>query len=59
MTIEILPTLSVQAGPTVKECYKVIGAKPDRSSPKEFCEHRRRETVKLAHPTKFLGAKPD
>jgi hypothetical protein len=46
MTIEILPTLSVQAGPTVKECYKVIGAKPDRSSPKEFCEHRRRETVK-------------
>lgn len=37
----------------------VIGAKPDRSSPKEFCEPRRRETVKWAHPTKFAGAKPD
>ena len=58
MTTENLPTLSVQASLTVKERYKVLGAKPDRSSPEEFLEPRRRETVKWAHPTKFSGAKP-
>jgi hypothetical protein len=46
MTIEILPTLSVQAGPTVKERHKVLGAETEPSPPEEFHEPLRRETVK-------------
>ena len=58
MTTENLPTPCVQASLAVKERYKVLGADPDLSSPEEFREPPRRETVKWAHPTKFSGAKP-
>ena len=59
MNSEYPPTPCVQASLAVKERYKVLGADPDLSSPEEFREPPRRETVKWAHPTKFSGAKLD
>ena len=43
----------------MKERYKALGAEPYLSSPEEFHEPPRRETVKWAHPMKFSGAKLD
>ena len=45
------------ASPAVKERYKVLGAEPDPSSPEEFRELSRRETVKWAQVIKFSGAR--
>ncbi|WP_238344285.1 Bug family tripartite tricarboxylate transporter substrate binding protein [Ramlibacter lithotrophicus] len=47
------------ASQAVKDRYKVLGAEPDPSSPEEFREHARRETVKWAQVIKFSGAKVD
>jgi tripartite-type tricarboxylate transporter receptor subunit TctC len=47
------------ASPAVKERFKVLGAEPDPSSPEEFRELSRRETVKWAQVIKFSGAKLD
>jgi tripartite-type tricarboxylate transporter receptor subunit TctC len=47
------------ASPAVKERFKALGAEPDPSSPEEFRELSRRETVKWAQVIKFSGAKLD
>lgn len=47
------------ASPAVKDRFKVLGAEPDPSSPEEFRELSRRETVKWAQVIKFSGAKLD
>ena len=47
------------ASPAVKDRFKALGAEPDPSSPEEFRELSRRETVKWAQVIKFSGAKLD
>jgi tripartite-type tricarboxylate transporter receptor subunit TctC len=47
------------ASPAVKERFKALGAEADPSSPEEFRELSRRETVKWAQVIKFSGARLD
>ena len=47
------------ASPAVRERFKALGADADPSSPEEFRELSRRETVKWARIVKFSGAKID
>jgi len=43
----------------VRDRFKALGAEADPSSPEEFRELSRRETVKWAQVIKFSGAKLD
>jgi tripartite-type tricarboxylate transporter receptor subunit TctC len=47
------------ASPAVKERFKMLGAETAYSSPEEFLELSRRETVKWAKIVKFSGARVD
>jgi len=47
------------ANPTVQEQFRALGAEPDPSSPEQFLELSRRETVKWARIIKDSGAKID
>ncbi len=47
------------ASPAVQERFKAVGAEADPSTPEEFRELSRRETVKWAQVIKFSGAKVD
>jgi tripartite-type tricarboxylate transporter receptor subunit TctC len=47
------------ASPAVRERFKQLGADTDPSSPEEFLDLARRETVKWAKVVKFSGAKVD
>jgi tripartite-type tricarboxylate transporter receptor subunit TctC len=47
------------ASPAVRERFKALGAEADPSTPEEFRELARRETVKWAKVIKFSGAKVD
>lgn len=47
------------ASPAVRERFKVLGAETDPSSPEQFLELSRRETVKWARIVKDSGAKID
>jgi tripartite-type tricarboxylate transporter receptor subunit TctC len=47
------------ASPAVRERFKALGADIDPSTPEEFRELARRETVKWAKVVKFSGAKVD
>ncbi len=47
------------AAPAVRERFKLLGAEVAPSSPEEFLELSRRETVKWAKIVKFSGAKVD
>jgi tripartite-type tricarboxylate transporter receptor subunit TctC len=47
------------ASPAVKDRFKALGAETDASSPEEFRELARRETIKWAQVIKFSGAKLD
>lgn len=47
------------ASPAVRERFKALGAETDPSTPEEFRELSRRETVKWAKVVKFSGAKVD
>lgn len=47
------------ASPAVQERFKALGAEADPSTPEEFRELSRRETVKWAQVIKFSGAKVD
>jgi tripartite-type tricarboxylate transporter receptor subunit TctC len=47
------------ASPAVRESFKVLGAETDPSTPEEFRELARRETVKWAKVIKASGAKVD
>ena len=47
------------ASPVVRERFKVLGAETDPSSPEQFLELSRRETVKWARIVKDSGAKID
>jgi tripartite-type tricarboxylate transporter receptor subunit TctC len=47
------------ASTAVRERFKVLGADPSPSTPEEFLELSRRETVKWAKIVKFSGARVD
>jgi len=47
------------ASPAVRERFKALGAETVPSTPEEFRELARRETVKWAKVVKFSGAKID
>ena len=47
------------ASPAVRERFKALGADTDPSTPEEFRELSRRETIKWAQVVKFSGAKVD
>ncbi len=47
------------ASPVVREAFKTLGAETDPSTPEEFLELSRRETVKWAQVVKLSGAKID
>jgi len=47
------------ANPAVRERFKALGAETDPSTPEEFRELARRETVKWEKVVKFSGAKID
>jgi tripartite-type tricarboxylate transporter receptor subunit TctC len=47
------------ASPAVRERFKLLGADVAPSSPEEFLDLSRRETVKWAKIVKFSGAKID
>ncbi len=47
------------ASPAVRDRFKALGAEPSPSTPDEFLELSRRETVKWARIVKFSGAKID
>lgn len=47
------------ASPAVRDRFKTLGADPSPSSPEEFLELSRRETVKWAKIVKFSGARID
>lgn len=47
------------ASPAVRDRFKALGAEADPSTPEEFRELARRETVKWAQVVKFSGAKID
>ncbi len=47
------------ASPALRERFKALGADPDPSTPEEFLQLSRRETVKWARIVKFSGAKID
>ncbi len=47
------------ASPAVRERFKQLGADTDPSTPEEFLDLARRETVKWAKVVKFSGAKVD
>jgi tripartite-type tricarboxylate transporter receptor subunit TctC len=47
------------ASPALRERFKTLGAEPAPSTPEEFLELSRRETVKWAKIVKFSGAKID
>ena len=47
------------ASPAVRERFKTLGAETDPSTPEEFRDLSRRETIKWAKVVKFSGAKID
>lgn len=47
------------ANPAVRERFKMLGAETDPSTPEQFLELSRRETVKWAKIIKDSGAKID
>jgi len=47
------------ASPAVRERFRALGAETDPSTPEEFLELSRRETIKWAKIVKFSGAKID
>ena len=47
------------ASPVVREAFKTLGAETDPSTPEQFLELSRRETVKWAKVVKLSGAKID
>src|SRR5258706_239940 len=47
------------ASPVVREAFKTLGAETDPSTPEQFLELSRRETVKWAQVVKLSGAKID
>ena len=47
------------ASPVVRERFKALGAETDPSTPEEFRELSRRETVKWAKVVKSSGARVD
>jgi tripartite-type tricarboxylate transporter receptor subunit TctC len=47
------------ASPAVRERFRQLGAETDPSTPEEFLDLARRETVKWAQVVKFSGAKVD
>ena len=47
------------ATPAVRERFRMLGAETEYSSPEEFLEMSRRESVKWAKIVKFSGARVD